>query len=79
MPGTHTHPSQRERLRAVFRGEKPQRIPFIDRMDVWYRAKQRTGPMPARFAGLSLRAGHARVGMGQLQSARPSGHRLRGG
>jgi 5-methyltetrahydrofolate--homocysteine methyltransferase len=78
MLDTQTRSSQRERLLAVFRGEKPDRIPFIDRMDIWYTAKQRTGTMPERFRGLSLNQVHERVGMGRLQFASPYAQRLRG-
>ena len=70
--------TQRERLLAVLRGETPDRIPFIDRMEIWYNAKQRTGTMPPSFLGLSLSEVHEKVGMGELKFEDPYALRLRG-
>ncbi len=36
MGETATRMSQRDRLLAVLAGEQPDRIPFIDRLEVWY-------------------------------------------
>lgn len=70
--------SQRERLLAVFAGERPDRIPFIDRLEMWYGAHAAGGTLPARYAGMSLLDVHRDVGMGLLRFVRPHGHRLVG-
>ena len=47
--------TNRERLLAVLEGKHPDRIPWIPRMDIWYRAQKIRGTLPARFDGMSLR------------------------
>ena len=78
MGETATRMSQRDRLLAVLAGEQPDRIPFIDRLEVWYDARTRTGTLPEEFRDLTLTEIHRAVGMGQLEFVRPVGFRLRG-
>ena len=47
--------TNRERLHAIMDGRPPDRIPWIPRMLVWYTAGTRTGALPDRFQGMSLR------------------------
>ncbi len=47
--------TNRERLLAILEGKHPDRIPWIPRMDIWYRAQKIRGTLPARFDGMSLR------------------------
>ena len=47
--------TNRERLLAVLEGKHPDRIPWIPRMDIWYRAQKIRGTLPTRFSGMSLR------------------------
>jgi hypothetical protein len=39
----------RGRLLAVLRGDKPDRLPFIDRLELWYVSQIRAGKLPAEF------------------------------
>jgi hypothetical protein len=45
----------RERLMVILDGEIPDRIPWIPRIDLWYRAKSMAGLLPAEWRDLSLR------------------------
>ncbi len=47
--------TNRERLLAILEGKHPDRIPWIPRLDIWYRAQKNRGTLPARFNGMSLR------------------------
>ncbi len=44
----------RQRAIAAIRGEHPDRIPFIGRMDLWYYYNYNRGTLPERFQGWSL-------------------------
>lgn len=48
-------------------GETPARIPFVTRLETWYKSHVRTQSLPDRFAGLSLGEVHRAVGVGQLK------------
>ena len=67
-----------DRVSAVLRGEKPDRIPFIDRFDVWYACHSRGGTLPEAFQGMSVAEIHRAVGMGQQKFLVPYALRLRG-
>lgn len=56
------------RVTAVLRGEKPDRIPFIDRMELWYKAHVRAGTMPPEFGGMALTDIHRAIGFGQQRN-----------
>ena len=70
--------SKRERLLAVMHGEKPDRIPFIDRMNLWHGSRLYNKTMPERYHGMSLREIHKDVGLGQVIFDSPYGYRLHG-
>jgi hypothetical protein len=67
-----------DRVSAVFRGEQPDRIPFIDRLELWHKTHVRAGTLPAEFRDLSLTEVHRRVGIGQQKFMAAYGQRLRG-
>lgn len=66
------------RVIAILKGERPDRLPFIDRLTLWYTSHSRAGTIPKEFKGLSLTEIHRAVGMGQLQMMRSYSFRLRG-
>ncbi len=70
--------SMRERALAVLRGERPQRLPFITRLEAWYKAHTRAGTLPAPLRGLTLQEVHEAVGIGRLKFSSPFALRLRG-
>ena len=57
-----------ERILAAIRGEVPDRIPWVPRLEFWYRARRRRGDMPAGLLGLSLREVTQRLGVGHYAS-----------
>lgn len=67
-----------ERVLAVLKGSKPDRIPFIDRLEIWHKAKKRNNNLPAQFHNLELPEIHRQVGMGQQRFFVPYALRLRG-
>jgi hypothetical protein len=70
--------SIRERVLAVLGGRRPDRLPFLDRLEAWHATHLRAGTLPARFAGRSLSEVHRAVGMGQQRFVVPYALRLRG-
>ena len=47
--------THKECLLAACRGQLPDRIPWVPRLDLWYKAQVRAGTLPSPFAGMSLR------------------------
>jgi hypothetical protein len=72
------HRPIRDRVTAVFDGRKPDRIPFIDRLELWHKTHVRAGRLPAEFRDLSLTDIHRRLGLGQQKFMAAYGQRLRG-
>lgn len=68
----------RQRVEAVLTGRKPDRLPFLDRLEIWRRWHTRAGSLPREYDGLTLSEIHAAVGMGQQKFVTPYGLRLRG-
>jgi uroporphyrinogen-III decarboxylase len=64
--------------RSVLGGQKPDRLPFLDRLENWHRCHARAGTLPAEYAGMALGDIHRAVGMGQQKFVVPYGLRLRG-
>lgn len=56
--------TERERILAAIRGETPDRMPWVPRLEFWYRARLRSGDMPAELRGLSLHQVIDRLGVG---------------
>jgi len=67
-----------DRLLAVMSGRTPDRVPFVDRLELWYLSVTRRGVMPPEFEGMSLTEIHAAIGFGQLKFVFPCAFRLRG-
>jgi hypothetical protein len=67
-----------ERITAVLQGVKPDRHPFVTRLETWYKSHLRSGTLPERFAGMTLSQVHRAVGVGQLKFMVPYALRLRG-
>lgn len=67
-----------DRVTAVLKGEKPDRPPFIDRMEIWYKSCCQDDTLPEKFRGMSLNEVHKAVGMGQQKFSPPYAHKLRG-
>lgn len=57
--------SVRERFLAVLAGRKPDRYPFIGRLELWHKGRLHSGTLPAGFAETPLTAIHRAVGFGR--------------
>lgn len=55
----------RQPVLAVLKGNKPDRFPFIPRMDFWYLGRGCIRTMPAELGGMSLPDMHMQIGLGQ--------------
>jgi uroporphyrinogen-III decarboxylase len=60
--------THRERILAAIRGEVPDRLPWVPRLEFWHRARTRHGTLPAELSGLSLPQIAARLGVGCYDS-----------
>jgi len=67
----------RQRALSVLRGEKPKRLPFITRLEAWYKSHSRTNTLPGHLQGMTLDQVHAAVGIGRLKFSSPFALRLR--
>ena len=56
--------TERERALAAIRGDTPDRIPWIPRLEFWYRAALRKGTLPKEWRGLTLEEIALRLGAG---------------
>ena len=56
--------THRERILAAIRGDVPDRLPWVPRLDFWYRAHQYQHSMPADFKDFSLLELADRLGVG---------------
>jgi len=68
----------RDRVEAILQQKKPDRLPFIDRMDPWYKSHRRAVTLPKKYNKMSLNDVHKAVGIGRLKFSTPYAHRLRG-
>ena len=68
----------KERVLAVLDGKQPDRLPFIDRIEIWYKGMQARETMPQEYAGMSLNEVHKAVGIGREKFSIPYALKLRG-
>jgi hypothetical protein len=68
----------RQRALTVLQGEMPRRLPFITRLEAWYKSHTRTNTLPEHLRGLTLDQVHAAVGIGRLKFSAPFAFRLHG-
>ncbi len=78
MTGATKRSSMLDRITAVLQGKKPDRLPFIDRMELWHASKLRNDEMPARFEGMSLNEVHRTIGFGRQKFSAPYAFKLHG-
>jgi hypothetical protein len=63
---------------AAMDRQQTGRLPFITRLETWYKAHTRTNSLPAEYRDLSLDEVHQAVGVGRLRFMVPYALRLRG-
>jgi hypothetical protein len=66
-----------ERVIAVLNGTKPDRIPFISRMDFWHRGLTYQNKIPENYVGMSLAEVHRSTDLGQEEWMSPCAFRYR--
>ena len=66
-----------DRVQAVLQGMQPDRLPFIDRMEIWYKSKCWSGSLPAKYHEMSLNEIHQSVGIGRQKFTAPYAFKLR--
>lgn len=59
--------TERERVLAAIRGEVPDRLPWLPRLEFWRRAKLRDGTLPAKLRSLDLVELAEKLGVGCYQ------------
>ena len=69
--------SMHDRVQAVLQGKQPDRLPFIDRMEIWYQSKCWSGSLPAKYHEMSLNDIHQSVGIGRQKFTAPYAFKLR--
>ena len=52
MPDNKQKMTMHDRVAAVLQGEKPDRLPFIDRMEIWYKSKCLDNTIPEKYSGI---------------------------
>jgi uroporphyrinogen-III decarboxylase len=60
--------TDRERILAAIRGEVPDRMPWVPRLEFWYRGCKRLGKLPPELRDLSLMEVSDRLGVGCYSS-----------
>ncbi len=68
----------RQRVLAVLRGRKPDRIPLISRLDFWYNGLKYQGKLPAGYCDMPLAEIHRKTGFGHEEWFFPCALRLHG-
>ncbi|MCL4533806.1 MAG: uroporphyrinogen decarboxylase family protein [Bacteroidetes bacterium] len=58
--------NERERFTAVLRGEVPDRLPWVARLELWYEFHSANGSLPERYRGWSMWDIQRDIGMGIL-------------
>ena len=66
-----------DRVQAVLQGMQPDRLPFIDRMEIWYKSKCWSGSLPEKYNEMSLNDIHQSVGIGRQKFTAPYAFKLR--
>ena len=49
-----THHDHKQQMLGVLRGQPGDRIPWVPRLDLWYRAHRRAGTLPPHYADATL-------------------------
>jgi hypothetical protein len=60
--------THRERILAAIRGETPDRLPWVPRLEFWHRARLRHGTLPSNLRSLTLTEITDRLGVGCYSS-----------
>jgi hypothetical protein len=78
MCSSHAPMTMHDRVLAVLHGQKPDHLPFVDRLEIWHKHHVRAGTLPAEFTGMSLTDVHRAVGIGRQKFVHCYGLKLHG-
>lgn len=67
-----------ERVVSILHRERPDRLPFVGRLDVWHACHRRSGSLPPQFGDAPVEDIHRAIGMGRQCFVTPFTWRLRG-
>lgn len=67
-----------ERMLAILEGRKPDRYPFIGRLELWQRGLLRTGTLPDQYEDVALTDIHRDVGFGRQSMQNAYLYRMNG-
>jgi hypothetical protein len=71
MGETFAVTTTKERIRTIFRGGMPDRIPWAPRWELWYNAVKKDGRLPAKYRGWTLFDVARDLGFGIKSNNRP--------
>jgi hypothetical protein len=78
MNSENKQPSMRERVQMIMRGEKPDCMPFVDRLSFWYKTHLRAGTLPDSYKNMTEHQIHEAVGMGHAILESPIRYKYHG-
>jgi hypothetical protein len=70
--------SMRARVAAVLKREIPDRLPFVDRIELWYQHHRNSPTMPQPYRRMPINAIHQDLGMGRQKFVMPLALKLKG-
>jgi hypothetical protein len=70
--------SVHQRISAVLDGKSPDRLPFADRLEIWFRHHRRAGTLPKTLRDSSLSEAHRALGLGEQVFVTPHSVQLNG-
>jgi hypothetical protein len=70
--------TMRQRALAIMNGKQPDRLPFITRLETWYKSHLRSGTLPPEYSEMTLPEVHRALNVGQLKFIVPFAYRLKG-
>ena len=62
--------TERERIISVLKRQKPDRVPWATRLDIWFGSHTQTGDLPVKYHNTDVMAVHDDVGVGRQSYVR---------
>ena len=62
--------TERERIISVLKRQKPDRVPWATRLDIWFGSHERTGDLPEKYQHSGMMAAHDDLGVGRQSYVR---------
>ena len=68
----------RDRIEAVLTGDVTKRLPFVDRLELWYRHHSSSQTLPEPYQDMNMYDIHKNLGMGRQKFVMPQALKLKG-